>query len=318
MSEVSDLGFHPGERIGNYRIDRALGLTGSGILLQAHHVVLPREAVLKVVHPAFAEVQLFVLQTLREACILEAIAHPGVPIVYESGVLKDRRPWFAFEAISGPTLEERLAAGPISVVEIARLIRNLAEIFEHAHRRGVIHRGLRPARVVITQQRRYPLCIPDWSEAVAHDATSHLPHSVPEGSGTYVAPELAQQVSGAGHEIVDDRCDMFALGAIACRALTGSDAAPHLALQTARAELPRELLVLVDSLLAANRYDRPSASEVRAEIDSLLPPIATAAQRNDVVVRDPPRTRRSRWTPDIHHVEATDVDIKIIENDRVK
>ena len=323
---MSDVGFSSEDRIGNYRVERELGPTGSGMLIEAHHLVLPRKAIIKVVHPAFAGVQLFVLQTLREACILEAISHVGVPIVYESGVLKDRRPWFAFEAIAGPTLEEVLATGPCSVISVAGLTRDLAEILEHAHRRGVIHRGLRPDRIVMTSDRRFPLCIPDWSEALAQDATSHLPHST-NGTDRYVAPEVANHSAGRTSEF-DERADMFALGVIAYRALTGRlpfaavrDAAPQIAAHDHRPEAPRELATLIDSLLAADRFDRPTASEVRAELDwlfSSLPalqppkptdrtaPTLTAGQ--DAVLLEPPRLRRPRWTPDVHYLETTDVD----------
>src|SRR5215467_9551612 len=149
MLQVLDAGFRQDDRIGNYRVERELGPTGSGLLLLARHLVLPRRAIVKVVHSAFATLQPFVVQTLREACILEAIAHPGVPVVYESGVLPERsdpetgplgsvargrRPWFAFERICGPTLEELLAPGALAIIEVAGLIRDIAEILEHAHR----------------------------------------------------------------------------------------------------------------------------------------------------------------------------------------
>src|SRR4029078_3576910 len=106
MREVLDAGFRPDDRVGNYRIERELGPTGSGLLLLARHLVLPRRALLKVVRAAFAAVQPSVVQTLREACILEAIAHPGVPVVYESGVLPERRPRFPFERITPAPLQE--------------------------------------------------------------------------------------------------------------------------------------------------------------------------------------------------------------------
>jgi serine/threonine-protein kinase len=275
------VGFSPDDRIGNYRVEAELGPTGSGVLLQVQHLVLPRRAIIKVVHTAFATVQMYVLQTLREACILEAIAHPGVPVVYESGVLRDRRPWFAFEMIGRTTLEELLAPGPVSVVEAAGLLRDLADILEHAHRRGVIHRGLRPERIVIAGERRYPLCIPDWSEAMAHDATGHLPQVTARGSRSYVAPELAHQGAGGTQDIVDDRSDMFALGVIAYRALTGrlpfapagdggDDDGVYVRAADRRPDVVPELAAIIDSLLSFDRFDRPSALEVRAEIDWLF------------------------------------------------
>jgi eukaryotic-like serine/threonine-protein kinase len=340
MLQVLDAGFHPDDRIGNYRVERELGPTGSGLLLLARHMVLPRRAIIKVVHAAFAAVKPFVVQTLREACILEAIAHPAVPVVYESGVLPERRPWFAFERIGGPTLEELLAPGPLAPGEVAALIRDLADVLEHAHRRGVIHRGLRPDRVVITADRRYPLCVPDWSEAIAHDATAHLPQATPNGSRSYVAPELAHQGALGTQELVDDRVDVFALGAIAYRALTGRppfaaapDSEPYTPAHELRPDAPPELAALIDTLLAFDRFDRPSASEVRADVDWLFaslpalqhraalgiesPPVGDGGVREEARA-DQPRTRRQKWTPEVHFVESTDVDIKVVAGDQVK
>jgi serine/threonine-protein kinase len=347
MLQVLDVGFSPEDRIGNYRVEHELGPTGSGVLLQARHQVLPRRAIIKVVHAAFAGESPYVVQTLREACILEAIGHPGVPIVYESGLLRDRRPWFAFEVIRGPTLEDLIAPGALPIREVARLMRDLADILEHAHRRGVIHRGLRPDRIVVTSHRRYPLCIPDWSEAIAHDASANIPP--PDGSRAYLAPELVHQDAG-GAERVDDRADMFALGAIAYRALTGAlpfhpgaTPVPYLAARTRRPDAPREVATIIDSLLSFDRFDRPSASEVRADVDWLLGTLPELqqhaapgefesddedfggldlgtpgiAESKDPVVRlDPPRVRRPRWTPNVQYVETTEVDILIADEDR--
>jgi len=349
MLRVLDAGFSPDERIGNYRVEHQLGPTGSGVLLQVRHQVLPRRAIVKVVHAAFAGVSPYVVQTLREACILEAIGHPGVPVVYESGLLRDRRPWFAFEVIGGPTLEDVLALRPLPPADVARLMRDLADVLQHAHRRGVIHRGLRPDRIVVTPHRRYPLCIPDWSEAIAHDASACVPP--PDGCHSYVAPELASSDAG-GAERVDDRADMFALGAIAYRALTGTlpfnpvaTNVPYLAARTRRPDTPRELATIIDSLLSVDRFDRPSAAEVRTELDWLLvnlpelqqhaaarepesksesesePDDEVEAEGTPVVPRasadvsrGAPRVRRPRWTPTVQYVESTDVDI-IIDDD---
>jgi eukaryotic-like serine/threonine-protein kinase len=338
MPQVLDVGIRPDDRIGNYRVEAALGPTGSGFLLQAHHLVLPRRAILKVVRQAFAAAKPFVVQTLREACILEAIAHPGVPVVYESGMLRDRRPWFAFELIRGMTLEEHLAAGPLEIPDVAALLRDLVDVLEHAHRRGVIHRGLRPDRVMITLERRYPLCIPDWSEAMAHDATTRLPQAW-DGAGHYIAPELAHQLAHGTQEHVDDRVDMFALGAIAYRALTGRlpfdgqpEPARYVPVSQLRADAPPELAVLVDSLLAFDRFDRPSAFELRTDIDWLLGTVPALQRRAAVEVAAPApspadrinalhsdvvveavRQRRPRWTPEIGYPESTDVEVVAVE-----
>jgi serine/threonine protein kinase len=344
---VKMVGFNPGDRIGHYRVEAELGASGAGLLIQAQHLVLPRRVLIKVVHPAFAQVQEHVVQTLREACILEAIGHPGVPMIYESGVLRDRRPWFALEVIAGPTLGEVLAAGPLEALEVASVARDLAEILEHAHRRGVIHRGLRPDRVVITNARRYPVCIPDWSEAVAHDAVWHALPATPDHARAYVAPELGDD-HAEPRAMIDDRADLFALGAIAYRALTGEppiapDAETCLRVGDARPDAPGELVAVIEACLAFDRFDRPSAGEVRAALDTFLdrvrrdaPPVQqhAAAQitttrgkvdddvstKSHIVMMSSSRLRRPRWTPDVRYLETTHVDSKLAtgEDDRIK
>src|SRR5438874_12172545 len=109
------MGFGPDFRIANYRVVRELGSTTTGQLYEAVHLVLPRRAVIKVMHAS--RMQTFAVQLLREACLLEALTspagHPGIPQVYESGLLDDRRPWFAFERIEGVTLADRLINGSL-------------------------------------------------------------------------------------------------------------------------------------------------------------------------------------------------------------
>lgn len=297
----------PDDRIGNYRIERELGSTSTGVLYQAAHVVLPRRAVLKITSlPPFAK------QVLREACILEALRHPGVPQVYESGLLVDRRPWFAVEQMEGVALVERIAQGPLTALDTALLVRDIAGVLEHAHRRGVVHRGLRPDRIVLTPRRRFPISMPDWSEARTHDAAHPIPHVPAPGARHYVAPEL---VRGDG---IDDRADIYALGVIGVLALTGQHpTASRRSTRELAPDAPRELAQMLDQMLATDRYDRPSAAEVRGDLDWLAAALssdaAPVAPIEDVVLVDTegvpagpvtaqmtavmPRIRRPRWTP---------------------
>lgn len=305
----------PDDRIGNYRVERELGATSTGALYQVVHVVLPRRAVLKVtVLPPFAK------QLLREACILEALRHPGAPAVYESGLLPDRRPWFAVEAIEGVSLVERIVQSAMSALEVTTLVRDIATVLEHAHRRGVVHRGLRPDRVVLTPRRRFSVCIPDWSDARTHDAAFAIPHVPSAGSRQYVAPELLKG------DAVDDRADIYALGVIAFLALTGKH--PNgISTEHFLPDAPRELCAMIDQMLSHDRYDRPSAAEVRSDLDWLAAALssdaAPVAPIEDIVLVDTdgvpagpitapmeavtlPRIRKPRWTPTYTAITATD------------
>ena len=91
-----------GTRVGDYQILGRLVGRGPALAYEAIHVMLPRRVVLKVM-PAY-DVRASGAGLLREACIVESIEHPGVPRLYECGVLPDRRAWIAFELVAGESL----------------------------------------------------------------------------------------------------------------------------------------------------------------------------------------------------------------------
>lgn len=302
------------ERIGEYRIERLVVRTATCIEYYAEHLVLPRRAVLKVLAPNVAA-----LPVLREACMLEALHHPGVVRVYESGLLPDRRPWFARELVEGTPVSSSLAPGAIERMDMIALLRDIAEVLGHAHYRGIVHASLRPDKIMLTgRQRGYPVCITDWSDARAHD-TSAAPHAPTAASWYYTAPEVA-----AG-DALDDRADVFSLGVIAYRLLTGVlpfenqiAAAIDGTMQHAPTELrcpdaPRELTAMVDQMLAHDRWDRPSASEVHQDLTWLCEALAVPSRGS--------RIRRPRWTPALDftpHDRQRDPDLEvdpIIETD---
>lgn len=299
------MGFSPGDRIATYRVERDLGSTTTGILYLAIHLVLPRRAVIKVAHAARA--QQFAVQLLREACVLEALSHPGIPAVYESGLLEDRRPWFASELVEGTTLAERLLAGPLPSSEVATLIRDLASILEHAHKRGVVHRALRPDRVVIARKRApsSSVAIPDWSEARVHDSSATITFPARDAR-PYLAPELSRG------EPADDRADVFSLGVLAYHALTGAfprgtlDFA-FIATSERCPDAPRELTSLIDQMLAVDRFDRPTAAEIRSDLDWLANALSIELRIDDVAPSGV-RIRKPRWTPAIEPTTIADAD----------
>ncbi|MGE0868509.1 MAG: protein kinase [Kofleriaceae bacterium] len=222
-------------RIGDYRIERTLASEEIGVLYLGTHVILPRQAVVKVIHPDQANLKNLAVQLLREACMVDAMFHPAVPRVYECGILPDRRPWAAFEWIDGETLASTLAAEQLGIADIVVFMRDVADALSHAHERGVVHRRL-TADALVRTPGRSGLRIRHWSEA---------------------RPLDADRIT------VDARDDVYALGVIAFRALTGvlptravaaSDLCPH---------APRELTSLVDHMLASDPHSRPTSAGVR-------------------------------------------------------
>src|SRR5512144_916388 len=93
-----------GARIGEYLIDGEVACRSTEIAYRTTHRVLPRSARVAILNPAFAGVRLAEVQLMREACILEALHHTGVPRAFECGMI-ERRPWIATEYIEGVSLE---------------------------------------------------------------------------------------------------------------------------------------------------------------------------------------------------------------------
>ncbi|MGN6108699.1 MAG: serine/threonine-protein kinase [Kofleriaceae bacterium] len=297
--------FAPGARLGDYRVERELVAKPGELAVEATHTVLPRRARILSLHPAFAGIQTIALQLMREACILEALRHPGVPRVYECGVLSDRRPWVAIELVEGPTLAELLAAaGPLPVIEVIGLLREVAEILHHAHTRGLVHHNVRPEAIT---RRAEGACLTDWGAARGHDTPEPL--LVPPDSLAYQAPEV---VAGEG---ADRRADLYSLGVVVYEALTLDH--PTLSARARLPGAPPRLTALIDRMLSPDPAARPTSAEVRAEAISLvdLVEISVPMEIDEPVIEeveiqidamrdsltDPPlvplRDPKLRWTP---------------------
>lgn len=254
--------FAPGSRIGDYVIDRDEG--GDGY--QATHVLLPRRVRLCVMHPTFVGLRPVAVRMMREACILDALRHPGVPRIYEVGVISDQRtqqPWIASELVEGESLAETLLdGGYVPVVELLAILREAGEVLAHAHARNVAHRGVRPEAIVRGDgSRGFPLCLVNWCDA-----------RVPEAS------------EDSDRAFADD---VFALGLVADLVLAS------------RVGLPSKILALVDDMLAPNPMSRPAAGEVatraKAILDRLEAPMALAAA--DMLEERPMLVHLTRPTP---------------------
>jgi serine/threonine-protein kinase len=289
-----------GERIGEYRIVGEVARAATFTTYDAVHVVLPRRALVKVMSTT---VQRIAVRALREAYFLETMQHPGVPRVYESGMLADRRPWFARELIEGPTLATLIGRRQPERLELIGLLRDVAEVLDHAHHHGLVHTRLRPDRIQLAKERAFPLCIADWSDARAHDAAgvTYVPLA---GSWHYTAPELI------GGQPADDRADVFSLGVMAYQLLTGTlpydrgaiamreGEGHHVPTEVRCPEAPPELTGVVDQMLSFDRWDRPTSGEVRSDLAWLVQSLSTSMLR----------IRKPRWTPELQLVPPEALD----------
>lgn len=265
---MSTRDLEPGERIGDYVIEAGIDGGYLGV-----HVVLPRSAQLRVGAPGSSS-----MRVMREACILEALRVPGVPRVYEVGVLADvagARPWAAIEIVGGPTLFELARAGRLPLREMLDLMRGVADILASAHARGVAHHAVRPESIVRGDRSRgHSLCLVNWSEASVSTCE--------DGARAYAD-------------------DVFALGLVVD------------VLLATRAAAPPKLAALLDDMLAPDPAVRPTAAEVCARakvmLEALDHNVEDEVVEEQVVLVDiisrttteaPTLARmRTRWTPAI-------------------
>ena len=201
----------PGTRIGCYVIERLLATGGMGEVYVARDTRLPRLAAIKIVGPGQSggRADRALLREARHASVLN---HPSICGVYEVGDAADR-PFIAMEYIDGETLRARVARlGRVDGPDILRYGIRIADALDHAHRRGVIHRDLKSANVMIGTDGQVKVLdfglsrwLPDAaaSEASASLATESLALA---GTVNYMAPEVLL------HGTADARSDVWSLG----------------------------------------------------------------------------------------------------------
>src|SRR4249920_1353072 len=143
------MGLEPGARFGSYQIAARLGAGGMGEVWRAHDSRLGRDVALKLVAEAFVADSERLARLEREAKLLAACHHPNIAVLYGLEEFEDRRA-LVLELLEGPTLADRLAAGPIPPREALTLASQVAEALAHAHAHGIVHRDLKPANLKLT------------------------------------------------------------------------------------------------------------------------------------------------------------------------
>jgi tetratricopeptide (TPR) repeat protein len=228
--------------LGRFQVVGEIGRGGMGVVLRGRDTDLGRDVALKVLGERHAERPEVVQRFVEEAQLGGQLQHPGIVPVYELGLSADERPYFAMKLVKGRTLAALLADRPDGL-DRRRLIDIFASVCQtlgYAHSRGVIHRDLKPSNVMVGAFGEVQLV--DWGlakvlrgepsgaavptadlsviqtvrSAPGADTTHSLVGSV-LGTPAYMSPEQAR----GEIDLVDERSDVFALGAILCELLTG-------------------------------------------------------------------------------------------------
>jgi eukaryotic-like serine/threonine-protein kinase len=198
---------------GRYRVISRLGSGGMADVYLAQDQLLGREVAVKVLHHHFAEDHEFVERFRREASSAAALSHPNIVGIFDRGEW-DGTYYIAMEYVAGRSLKtivrEQGALDPATAIDIVIQILRAAR---SAHRRGVIHRDLKPHNVILDEEGRARVTDFGIARAGASDMT--LTGSI-MGTAQYLSPEQAQGLS------VTAAADLYSIGVILYELLTGS------------------------------------------------------------------------------------------------
>ena len=153
----------------------------------------------------------------REARILEKLSHPGIVKYVAHGELEPDKPYLAMEWVPGETLGKRLARTGLTMDESVRMVTRVAETLAVAHVKGIIHRDIKPGNLILRDSDSDNPTLIDFGIArMGLGASSITNTGVMLGTLGYMAPEQARGTKG-----LDARADVFALGALLFKCLTG-------------------------------------------------------------------------------------------------
>jgi eukaryotic-like serine/threonine-protein kinase len=264
-----------GEQFGNYRSISLLGEGGMGAVYLAEHPGIGRRVAVKVLHKNYTRDEHLLARFLNEARAANAIRHPNIIEILDSGMLADGTPFLVMELLEGESLGVRLRqGGAMAIATAVDFAYQTASALGAAHAKGIVHRDLKPDNLFVVPDphdtRRERIKVLDFGIAKLQQGS--VADSVKTRTGTlmgtpiYMSPEQCR-----GTRAVDHRSDIYSLGVIFYEMLVGQPPfvsegfgdlvnmhlnVPPASARSKRPEIPLAVDALVLKMLAKNPEDR--------------------------------------------------------------
>jgi hypothetical protein len=260
---------------GRFQIGGERGRGGIGVVFEATDRLIGRHVALKQPHAREDGAQL--ARFIREALITARLQHPAIVPVYDIGLRATGAPWYSMRLVPGATLRDAIAAAPGLDERLALLphVQAVADALAYAHENEVVHRDLKPANVLVGSFGE--TVVIDWGlakdrgegefGAVGSPLTGNDRGEPLTQSGTVMGTPGYMPPEQAAGEDVDERADVFAIGAILYHLLTGKApygpgdptavlAGPPVPVPVREPGAPRDLVAIVTKAMAPRPADR--------------------------------------------------------------
>ena len=277
-----------GQTLSHYRIVEKLGGGGMGVVYKAEDTRLRRSVALKFVSDELSRDPEALSRFTREAQTASALNHTNICTIYDIGE-QDERSFLVMEYLEGTTLQDRLAAGALSLNTLLDVGIQIADALDAAHSAGIIHRDIKPANIFIASRDRVKVL--DFGLAKMRAPATHKADVTPiagtrqgvvMGTAAYMAPEQARG------EAVDHRADIWSFGLVLYEMVKGTR--PPQAVRLRVEESP-ELESVISKCLETERELRyQHAADLRTDLERLR-----RGQGATVAPHATPGRWRARW-----------------------
>jgi hypothetical protein len=288
---------------GRYQLQDLIGRGGAGSVYRARDEALGRDVAVKVFEGSAAS-EKDIRRQEDEVNLLASLSHHSVVTLLDAGV--DRtdaalpRVYFVMELISGADLKVQLDKGPLSARQIAHIGFDLAEGLQYIHRRGVVHRDVKPANILLVDYghggQRYRAKLTDFGIALIGGKDRRDTNTATTGTAAYLSPEQAWG------QTLGSASDIYSLGLVLLECFTRTVAFPGDPIPSALARLqgdpPIPLAVapewraLLAAMTARNPTDRPSIDDLVVALRQMV--AAETGRHREIVAAPEPATETDR------------------------